>query len=242
MMQYPTRNSHCAIIVALLLVTAAFRFYALADLPLGLDQDEIVNAIAIRGIMAGERPIFITAGWGREPVYVYAAAVVVSLTGDMVLGMRLTTVMFSMLFMAVAYITARRLFNRTVALLTLSWLAVSFWPLVTSRAGERNIMLALFTTLTVYLFYRALGSNLKSENSNFKPRAHSLIYDIWYLKFGLAGLALGATLWTYQSGELEGHRLLLGDRFADCVAIVLLPGNASRRRDGRFQDAIAARA
>ena len=202
MMQYPTRNSHCAIIVALLLVTAAFRFYALADLPLGLDQDEIVNAIAIRGIMAGERPIFITAGWGREPVYVYAAAVVVSLTGDMVLGMRLTTVMFSMLFMTVAYVTARRLFNRTVALLTLSWLAVSFWPLMTSRAGERNIMLALFTTLTVYLFYRALGSNLKSENSNFKPRAHSLIYDIWYLKFGLAGLALGATLWTYQSGRV----------------------------------------
>ena len=189
-------------VIALLLIAASFRLYALVDLPLGLDQDEIINAIAIRGIMAGERPIFITAGWGREPVYVYAAAVVVSLTADMVLGMRLTTVMFSMLFMAVAYITARRLFNRTVALLTLSWLAVSFWPLMTSRAGERNIMLALFTTLTVYLFYRALGSNLKSENSNFKPRAHSLIYDIWYSKFGLAGLALGATLWTYQSGRV----------------------------------------
>ena len=55
----------------LLLIAAAFRFYALPDLPLGLDQDEIINAIAIRGIMAGERPIFITAGWGREPVYAY---------------------------------------------------------------------------------------------------------------------------------------------------------------------------
>jgi hypothetical protein len=182
-------------VVALLLIAASFRFYALVDLPLGLDQDEIINAIAIRGVMAGERPIFITAGWGREPVYVYAAAAVVSLTGDMVLGMRLTTVMFSMLFMAVAYVTARRLLNRAVALMALGWLAVSFWPLMTSRAGERNIMLALFTTCTIYLFYRALQSNLQSLISGLKPEIRD-----W--RFGVAGLALGATLWTYQSGRV----------------------------------------
>src|SRR3989304_5215866 len=94
-----TRNTHCAVrnrriewlaVMALLLIAAAFRFYALPDLPLGIDQDEIINAIAIRGISAGERPICSTAGWGREPVYAYAAAFVVSPTGDMVLGMRLT--------------------------------------------------------------------------------------------------------------------------------------------------------
>ena len=72
MTQHPTRNTQSAIrntrpanwaaIVALLLVAAAFRFYALVDLPLGLDQDEIINAIAVRGILAGQRPIFITAG------------------------------------------------------------------------------------------------------------------------------------------------------------------------------------
>jgi 4-amino-4-deoxy-L-arabinose transferase-like glycosyltransferase len=181
--------------VALLLVAAAFRLYALADLPLGLDQDEIINAIAVRGIMAGERPIFITAGWGREPLYAYGVAGVVSVVGDMTLGMRLTTTMFSMLFLAVAYVTARRLFNRTVALMTLGWLAVGFWPLMTARAGERNVLLALFTTLTVYLFYRALQPDPKG-------RPLSLRFEIWYLKFGLAGIALGATLWTYQTSRI----------------------------------------
>jgi 4-amino-4-deoxy-L-arabinose transferase-like glycosyltransferase len=211
------RRAEQAAIVVVLLIAAALRFYALADLPLGLDQDEIINAIAIRGIIAGERPIFITAGWGREPVYAYAAAAIVSLTSDMALGMRLTTVMFSMVFLAVAYVTARRLFGRAVALMTLGWLALGFWPLMTSRAGERNILLALFTALTVYLFYRALRSNFNPSKergagfqvSNFKRRGSNLKFDIWYLrfdiwclKFGLAGLALGAMLWTYQSSRI----------------------------------------
>jgi 4-amino-4-deoxy-L-arabinose transferase-like glycosyltransferase len=182
MTQYSTRNTHYVIIIAFLLIAAAFRFYALADLPLGLDQDEIINAIAIRGIMAGERPIFITAGWGREPLYAYAAAAVVSLVGDMVLGMRLTTVMFSMVFLAVAYVTARQLFNRAIALMTLGWLVGGFWPLMTSRAGERNILLALFATFTVYLFHRALSGGR------------------W--NWARAGVALGVTLWTYQSSRV----------------------------------------
>src|SRR5512135_3120239 len=101
MTQFPRRNVHYAVIIMLLLIAAAYRFWALADLPLGLDQDEVINAIAIRGIAAGDRPIFITAGWGREPVYAYAAAAVFSLVGDMALSMRLTTVMFSMVLLAV---------------------------------------------------------------------------------------------------------------------------------------------
>lgn len=182
MMRSSTRNTTYVVIIALLLIAAAYRFCALADLPLGLDQDEIINAIAVRGIVAGERPIFITAGWGREPVYAYAAAAVVSIVGDMALGLRLTSVMFSMVLLAVAYVTALRLFNRAVALMALGWLAVSFWPLMTSRAGERNILLALFTTLTVYGFHRALSSSRWSW--------------VW------SGMALGVTLWTYQSSRV----------------------------------------
>ena len=196
------RRAEQAAIILVLLIAAAFRFYALADLPLGLDQDEIINAIAIRGIMASERPIFITAGWGREPVYAYAAAGMVSLAGDMTLGMRLTSVVFSMLFLSVGYVTARSLFGRAIGLMTLAWLAIGFWPLMASRAGERNIMLALFTTLTIYLFYRALQPNVKSQIPNLKSATRPLKFDVWYLKFGWAGLALGATLWTYQSGRI----------------------------------------
>ncbi len=181
MTQSSTRNARYVIVIALLLIAAALRYYRLQDLPLGLDQDEIINAIAIRGIVAGERPVFITAGWGREPLYAYAAAAVFSLAGDMVLGMRLTTVMFSMIFLAVAYVTAQRLFNRAIALMTLAWLAGGFWPLMTSRAGERNILLALFTALTVYAFQRALSGGRGSW--------------VW------AGVALGVTLWTYQSSR-----------------------------------------
>jgi len=194
MTQLSTRNTQYAIrttrrtlwvaVIAILLVAAAFRFYALADLPLGLDQDEVINAIAVRDILAGQRPIFITAGWGREPIYVYAVAGVVSLFGDMTFAMRLTSALFSMLFLAVAYVTARRLFNRSIALMTLGWLAVGFWPLMTARAGERNMMLALFTTLTLYLFYRALLSGQRLRD------------------FALAGLSLGVTLWTYQTSRV----------------------------------------
>jgi Dolichyl-phosphate-mannose-protein mannosyltransferase len=185
--QYPIHDAHradWAAVVAVLLVAAAFRFYALANLPLGLDQDEIINAIAVRDILAGQRPIFITAGWGREPIYVYAVAGIVSLFGDMTFAMRLTSTLFSMLFLAVAYVSARRLFNRAIALMTLGWLAVGFWPLMTARAGERNMMLALSTTLTLYLFYRALFGG-------------QLLRD-----FALAGLSLGVTLWTYQTSRV----------------------------------------
>jgi hypothetical protein len=130
--------------------------------------------------VAGERPVFITAGWGREPLYAYAAAAVFSLAGDMVLGMRLTTVMFSMIFLAVAYVTAHRLFNRAIALMTLAWLAGGFWPLMTSRAGERNIC------------WRC------SRPSRFMCSA----CPCRRRGLGLGRRCLGVTLWTYQSSRV----------------------------------------
>jgi hypothetical protein len=98
--------------------------------------------------------------------------------------MRLTSVMFALMFLAVAYVTARRMLGHAVALMTLGFLSIGFWPLMASRAGERNIMLALFTALTIYAFCRA----------SWRP-------EIGYRNFALAGMALGATLWTYQSGR-----------------------------------------
>ena len=140
-------------ITLILLAAAALRLVALDGAPPGMTHDEADHGLTALSIRDGARALYFPIGYGREPLYDYATAVVMSATGPTILAPRLTSVYFSLLLIAAVYAWARRAFGAPVALLTAAGLAGGFWPLMTARQALRSSMLPAVFALAVLFFW-----------------------------------------------------------------------------------------
>ena len=120
----PSSRRWLAAALAVLLLAAAFRLVALADVPPGLAQDEILDADIALFIRGGEHALFFRHGYGHEPLYHYLAAPFAPLLGDNWLAIRLPSVILGMLLVALTLRWERRDFGATAALVTGLGLAV----------------------------------------------------------------------------------------------------------------------
>ncbi len=164
-----------------LLAAAFLRLHRLPDAPPGLTHDEADHGLTAWEIVQGERAIYFTIGYGREPLFDYATAGMMALIGPTVLAGRLTSVYASLLLLAAMAAWARLAFGARTAVLTAAGLAVSFWPLMTGRQMLRSTLLPTLFVFSLLFFWRALIQNPKSKIQN------SL----------LAGLFLGLTFYVY---------------------------------------------
>lgn len=183
-------------LVIVLLAAAFLRLYRLDAAPPGMPIDEVIDANAVRAIAAGERPIFITQGWGREPLYHYIAALMLPIVRDPQMAIRLTSA-----FMGIALVAAVGAFTAQIAgpragLLAAAFTAVTYWAVFASRYGVRNILLPLLSTVTIWLFFRALDAGQRPVADRHRAAFISLT------RWVLAGVLLGLTFYTYQSSRV----------------------------------------
>lgn len=160
---------------AILLLAAAFRLVALADIPPGLSQDEVLDAGIPATILAGNHALFFWQGYGHEPLYHYWAVPFYLMFGESVLTARLPAVFLGLLLVALTMRYARQEFGALTALVAGLGLAVSWWPIVFSRVGIRPIM------APVLLVAAAL---------------------FWSKRPWLAGLLLGLSFYTYTAARI----------------------------------------
>lgn len=176
-----------AALIAILLVAAFLRFYRLDVAPPGMPIDEMVDSAAVRAVAAGWRPIFIEAGWGREPLYYYLAAPLLFIVRDPQMTIRLTSALIGLVFVVAIGAFTAQISNWKAGLLAAAFAAITYWSVFASRYGVRNITLPLLSTLSAAQFFRAIRPD-KSQTAN--------------LQFALAGVFLGLTFYTYQSSRL----------------------------------------
>lgn len=178
----------------LILLTAVFlRLFALADAPPGLTHDEADHGITALSIVNGTRDIYFTIGYGREPLFDYATALLMAVMGPTFLAGRLTAVFFSLIMIAGMGAWVRRAFDWQTAVFTAAGLAVGFWPVMTARQSLRSETLPALFVLAVYLFWRGL---VQSENGHSRKGAETQRGKpiVWFLG---SGLVLGLTFYTY---------------------------------------------
>lgn len=186
-----------AAVVLVLLAAAALRLATLASVPPGMTHDEADHGLTAWSIVNGARGLYFPIGYGREPLYDYATAVVMAGTGPKLLAARLTSVYFSLLLIAAVYAWARQAFGRPVALLTAAGLAVGFWPLMAARQALRSIALPALFSLAVGAYWRGLegegrGAGEQGSRGGGSPAPLRII-----LRFAAGGLLLGLTFYTY---------------------------------------------
>ena len=124
-------------VVLILLLAFALRLYGLTSIPPGLTHDEANHGREALDILAGVFRFFFPLNYGSEPLYSYTVAGTILLIGRNLLALRLVNVLFSLLTIAATYRWLTAVFDRRLALVTAALLAVSFWPLASSREALR---------------------------------------------------------------------------------------------------------
>ncbi len=130
----------------------------LESLPPGLTHDEANHGREAMGILDGVYLYFFPLNYGSEPLYSYTAAASMVLFGRNVLALRLVNVVFGVAAIAMTYAWGARRLGKPVALLGAALMAVSFWPLASSREALRAGMLPFFMVLAVWFYWRILDT------------------------------------------------------------------------------------
>jgi 4-amino-4-deoxy-L-arabinose transferase-like glycosyltransferase len=194
------RKIEAVLLIAIVLIAIIFRLAAFKQVPPGLHYDEAIDAKLAQEIRAGAWPIYFEEGWGREPLYHYLVAFTLNVVPDPTSALRVVSGVLGLIQLLAAYFLFRKLFGVPTALIGAAWIAVLFWTVSTSRAGLRNITLTTLATLTALAFWWALsklagwrGRGAGGESSRLTPHV---------LRFTLAGMLLGLTVYTYQPSRV----------------------------------------
>ena len=189
------------VILLILLIAFALRVWHLTSLPPGLTHDEANHGREAIGILNGVFLYFFPLNYGSEPLYSYTVALFMALLGRGVLALRLVNVFFGTAAIAVTYVWASPRLGRPVALLGAALMAVSFWPLASSRESLRAGMLPFFMALAVYAFWKMTNDELRMTNEE-KSAASQLVTRRSSFVI-LFGLAVALTLHVYLAARVS---------------------------------------
>jgi 4-amino-4-deoxy-L-arabinose transferase-like glycosyltransferase len=167
----------------ILFIAAALRLMALPTVPPGLQHDEVFHGHDAVTVLLGYHPLYFTSNAGNEPLFVYLMSLTVNLFGHTEWGIRLAAVICGLLTLLFTYLWIRRAYNSRTALIASALMAVSFWPLFLSRVGLRAASAPMMAALSAWLLFEAWQRKQRR----------------WFV---LAGVALGASLYTYPAARV----------------------------------------
>ena len=127
-----------AIIVAL---GGAMRLYGISTMPAGLFGDEAAEGRDALRIIAGERPMYLEANFGREPLHAYLVALSVSAFGRTPAAVRLPSALAGCATIVGLFGLTRRLFGTRAGLIAAFLCAFSVWAVMLGRLATRPALL-----------------------------------------------------------------------------------------------------
>lgn len=146
------------LIVGLTLLAFALRVWQLTAVPPGWRDDELINVLVIsQKVLDGDWQFYYADASGNEGFYHALNGITYALFGANFLGIRLVAAIWGTTAVPLTWLVGRKLFNSTVGLLAAAALTVSFWSLMYSRFGLRQIVTPTLLLLVVYFFWRGVA-------------------------------------------------------------------------------------
>jgi Dolichyl-phosphate-mannose-protein mannosyltransferase len=175
-----------ALMVALVTIGAALRFSHITDVPPRISADEYTTTIEIFQILHGKGPPLFGLDWKPMPAFTeHASAWLMQLVGPTILGMRLLSILLSLLAAILLYLTLRWSCSVAVAWVTALLLLSNPWFLNFSRSGWENMHPATYWLAFTWSFFCGLRSRRRS-----------------WLYYAGAGTALALSFYGYFAGRL----------------------------------------
>ncbi len=184
-------------LILILWFAFALRTHQLTAIPPGLTHDEANHGRDSINILDGVLLFYFPLNYGSEPFYNYVVAGSMALVGENLFALRLVNVMFGLLAIAAVYLWANWAFDRRSALITASLVAVSFWPLASSRQALRAGMLPFLATAAALFFWLIFRWGQKA-GEHHKPQNRQAL---WWAVLGFA-VCVAATLHAYLAARV----------------------------------------
>ena len=160
------------------------RTISLTTHPYPWSGDEASIGIEARRILNGEITNFFDTGWSSQPNWSFVpTAITEMIFGQNILAVRLTSALTGTLAVLFVYLSARVLFNPTIALMAGAFLATLPFHVHFSRIGVNNVMDSFMSSLLFWLIAKAL----KDDDRRF------------YYSSGIVG---GLSIYTYIGTRL----------------------------------------
>jgi 4-amino-4-deoxy-L-arabinose transferase-like glycosyltransferase len=168
-------------LVGILFLASAFRFYQLDSIPPGLFFDEAIDGNqALESWRTGHFKVFYPENTGREGLFIWLAAVPLTLFGNEPWALRSVSAVAGMLTVCGLYALANLLFGWRIAILSSALMATSFVHILLSRVAFRAILAPLCLVWALYFYYRG-----RQQSSMFH--------------FAIGGFFVGLGLYTYTA-------------------------------------------
>lgn len=171
------------------LVAFGMRVFGLWELPPGLGWDEAYYAKDAASVLNGVFLPFYPDNFGREGLFIIAAAPFVAIFGHDPMAVRLPAAFFGVLSVAAIFPLGRRLFRRalpakadSIALAAAMLAAASLWMVASNRIGWRANIFPFLLAAAGYWFWRAFEDR--------RPR-----------DWAWAGFTFGLMQYTYSAGR-----------------------------------------
>ncbi len=156
------------LILLITLLAFGLRVWRLDVVPPGWRDDELINLLVIsQHVLDGDWAFYYPDASGNEALYHTLNAGMLALFGANEWGFRFLSALLGTITVPLTYALGRKLFGATVGLLAAALLAVSFWSLMYSRMGLRQVMQPPLTLAAFCFFWRGLmvqGERLKMKD------------------------------------------------------------------------------
>ncbi len=172
--------------VVILLFAFAWRVLSIDRVPPGYTHDEFGDMDVASQVRAGDWQLLYAGGFaidGSEPAYFPVLSAAQSIWGTNPLARHLPALLGGMLGLCAIYVLARRMFGRTVGILTLSTAAITWWSILIGRIVLREVLELPPYALALYFFWRGFQSTQTDR--------------VEWRSFILGGLALGAAQYVH---------------------------------------------
>ena len=196
-----------ATLLCITALAAGLRLYQLDHLPPGLSYDEAWNDLQALRVVQGRTPPVYFVDERRdveEPLHIYLIAGLFALTGPQAIGGRIVSALLGTLTIPLLFLLTREILRGLraaapphpdrIALVAAFVLATFYWHVHYTRLGMEPPAVPALATLTFWLLWRAFNRG-------------------GWLDYGLAGGALGVSLYTHPSA-----------RFLPVVVVVFVVG------------------
>ncbi len=200
----------------ILLVAAVLRLYGLHQYPPGPHYDEAVYLLITRSIAFGGARFFpiVEAYQGREVLWMYLNAPLLSLIADDIFTLRVTAAFCNLITIAASIALGRAMFpgrrGLLVGLAVGVMMALSFPQVWLARQAFRAVTLPLMQALALLFLWRGLTYHPKplSERTGSPVSGGRGVRGLIFLALG--GLFAGGALYTYMASRLFPFWLLIG--------------------------------
>ncbi|HEC63919.1 MAG TPA: hypothetical protein ENI23_01350, partial [bacterium] len=135
----------------IILLAIFFRFFQINSTPPGLYADAAANGLDGLDINNGTLKIFFERNAGREAIYYYIVAAFQLFTKDYFI-LYVVTAFLGVLTVIIHYFVIKGHFGRKIGLISTFLLSISFYHVIYSRLGYRNMLMPIFVLLVFNYF------------------------------------------------------------------------------------------